>query len=154
MVNFSILMDKIFISNCSNEKMIKENSNEVSMIIKSFNIIAPYHKISYSLFKGDFLETCFKILELSLTINNNELINECLNLFLNFSEHSFSVEQNCDLLINKLYKQILLLTQKLNSELKRYPLKKALTYRHFEENLQYQLYLNLVFEYLPFKSNH
>ena len=122
MVNFCILMDKIFISNCSNEKMIKENSNEVSMIIKSFNIIAPYHKISYSLFKGDFLETCFKILELSLTINNNELINECLNLFLNFSEHSFSVEQNCDLLINKLYKQILLLTQKLNSELKRYPL--------------------------------
>ena len=122
MVNFCILMDKLFISNFSNEKIIKENSNELCMIIKSFNIIAPYHKISYSLFKGEFLETSFKILEVSLSLNNYDLVNECLNLFLNFSEHSFSVEQNCDLLLHQLYKQILLFTQKLSSDLKRYPI--------------------------------
>jgi hypothetical protein len=122
MVNFCLLMDKLFISNFSNEKIIKENSNELCMIIKSFNIIAPYHKISYSLFKGEFLETTFKILELSLSLNNYDLVNECLNLFLNFSENSFSVEQNCDLLLHQLYKQILLFTEKLSSDLKRYPI--------------------------------
>ena len=122
MINYCLLMDKYFILNFSNDKNIRENTNDIYILIKSFNIISPYHKISYSLFKEEFLETSLRILEFSITFNNLDLVNECLNLFLNFSEHSFSVEQNCDLLINKLYKQILLLTPKLNPDFKRYPL--------------------------------
>jgi hypothetical protein len=53
---------------------------------------------------------------------NSEKAELIFELLKNFSENSISVEENCDFIINKIFKKILLLTKKLNFEYRRFPL--------------------------------
>ena len=103
---------------------VNENKNLVNSklisVLKCFNVIAPYHKISYVIYNNLFLNLSINVLmNCNLNSEKAELIFELLK---NFSENSISVEENCDFIINKIFKKILLLTKKLNFEYRRFPL--------------------------------
>ena len=100
-----------------NKNMV--NSKLISLL-KCFNVIAPYHKISYVFYNSLFLNLSINLLmNCNLNSEKAELIFELLKYF---SENSISVEENCDFIINKIFKKILLLTKKLNYEYRRFPL--------------------------------
>ena len=112
MVNYCNKMSKYFISIFNNNN----NENEIVDFLTIFNIIAPYHKISYILFKQDFFEVLLKIL---YNLKHLDLTFEILKFF---SENPFSVEENSDFIINKLFESILNLTTLISSDYKRFPL--------------------------------
>ena len=108
------------------EELQKPNINEIQNIskiislLKCFNIISSYHKISYVLFNNQFLNILLNLLMNSnLNSEKAELIFELLK---SFSENATSVEENCDFILNKLFKKILLLTKNINNEYRRFPL--------------------------------
>ena len=79
-----------------------QNNGKLISLLKCFNVIAPYYKISYIFFNGKFLN-----ISLNLLMNSNlnsekaELIFELLKYF---SENAMCVIDNCDVIINKLFK--------------------------------------------------
>ena len=119
MINYCININKRFITLCESQN--KNNNNpEIISILKCFNIIAPYHKISYIIYNKEFLLCLFNL------ILNSDLKSEQLfyafESFKSFSENPFSVEENSDFIINKIFTKLLSLTNKLNDEYRRFPL--------------------------------
>ena len=108
---------KIFKNIC---EMNKLNSQELIPLLKCFNTIAPYHKISYCLYDKEFLNALLNII-LNSTINSEQMLYS-FELFKAFSENPFSVEENSDFIINKIFIKLLNLTNKLNDEYRRFPL--------------------------------
>ena len=53
---------------------------------------------------------------------NSEKAELIFELLKSFSENATSVEENCDFILNKLFKKILLLTKNINNEYRRFPL--------------------------------
>ena len=115
MISYCKNINKVFIN-------ISENSNLNNPIplLKCFNIIAPYHKISYSLYNKEFLNSLLNII-LNSAINSEQM-QYAFELFKAFSENPFSVEENSDFIINKIFIKLLNLTNKLNDEYRRFPL--------------------------------
>ena len=108
---------KIFKNIC---EMNKLNSQELIPLLKCFNTIAPYHKISYCLYDKEFLSSLLNII-LNSSINSEQMLYS-FELFKAFSENPFSVEENSDFIINKIFIKLLNLTNKLNDEYRRFPL--------------------------------
>ena len=119
MINYCININKRFISLCEAQNN-SNNNPEIISILKCFNIIAPYHKISYIIYNKEFLLCLFNL------ILNSDLKSEKLfyafESFKAFSENPFSVEENSDFIINKIFTKLLSLTNKLNDEYRRFPL--------------------------------
>ena len=118
MINYCININKRYISIC--ETQTSNNNPEIISILKCFNIIAPYHKISYIIYNKEFLLCTFNL------ILNSDLKSEqifyAFESYKAFSENPFSVEENSDLIINKIFTKLLSLTNKLNDEYRRFPL--------------------------------
>ena len=118
MINYCININKRYINIC--ETQTSNNNPEIISILKCFNIIAPYHKISYIIYNKEFLLCTFNL------ILNSDLKSEqifyAFESYKAFSENPFSVEENSDLIINKIFTKLLSLTNKLNDEYRRFPL--------------------------------
>jgi serine/threonine-protein kinase ULK4 len=118
MINYCITINKRYINIC--ETQTSNNNPEIISILKCFNIIAPYHKISYIIYNKEFLLCTFNL------ILNSDLKSEqifyAFESYKAFSENPFSVEENSDLIINKIFTKLLSLTNKLNDEYGRFPL--------------------------------
>ena len=117
MISYCKNIHKYFQNICENRNI---NNDELISLLKCFNTIAPYHKISYSLYNKDFLNSLLNII-LNSTINSEQMLYS-FELFKAFSENPFSVEENNDFIINKIFIKLLSLTNKLNDEYKRFPL--------------------------------
>ena len=118
MINYCININKRYINIC--ETQTSNNNPEIISILKCFNIIAPYHKISYIIYNKEFLLCTF-----NLILNSDfksEQIFYAFESYKAFSENPFSVEENSDLIINKIFTKLLSLTNKLNDEYRRFPL--------------------------------
>jgi len=117
MISYCKNINKIFINLCENNNL---NNQELIPLLKCFNTIAPYHKISYSLYNKEFLSSLLNIILNSII--NSEQMQYSFELFKAFSENPFSVEENSDFIINKIFIKLLNLTNKLNDEYRRFPL--------------------------------
>ena len=117
MISYCKNINKIFINLCENNNL---NNQELIPLLKCFNTIAPYHKISYSLYNKEFLSSLLDIILNSII--NSEQMQYSFELFKAFSENPFSVEENSDFIINKIFIKLLNLTNKLNDEYRRFPL--------------------------------
>ena len=100
----------------------KKNSKEVISLLDAFNIIAPYQKVSYALFKTDFLNSLINIINNNISNPDDDLITKTFDLIKAFSENPFSVEKNSNFIIKNIFVRILGLTLKLNDNYKRFPL--------------------------------
>ena len=100
----------------------KKNSKEVISLLDAFNIIAPYQKVSYALFKTDFLNALINIINNNISNPDDDLITKTFDLIKAFSENPFSVEKNSNFIIKNIFVRILGLTLKLNDNYKRFPL--------------------------------
>ena len=118
MINYCININKRFITICETQN--NTNNPEIISILKCFNIIAPYHKISYIIYNKEFL-TCLFNLILNSDLKSEQLF-YAFESFKAFSENPFSVEENSDFIINKIFTKLLSLTNKLNEEYRRFPL--------------------------------
>ena len=116
MISYCKNINKVFINICENNI----NNTELINLLKCFNTIAPYHKISYSLYNKEFLNCLLNII-LNSQINSEQMLYS-FELFKAFSENPFSVEENSDFIINKIFIKLLNLTNKLNDEYRRFPL--------------------------------
>ena len=118
MINYCISINKRYINICESQN--SNNNPEIISILKCFNIIAPYHKISYIIYNKEFLMCTFNL------ILNSDLKSEqifyAFESYKAFSENPFSVEENSDLIINKIFSKLLNFTNKLNDEYRRFPL--------------------------------
>ena len=118
MINYCININKRYINICESQN--SNNNPEIISILKCFNIIAPYHKISYIIYNKEFLMCTFNL------ILNSDLKSEqifyAFESYKAFSENPFSVEENSDLIINKIFTKLLNFTNKLNDEYRRFPL--------------------------------
>ena len=119
MINYCTNIAKRFINICDNN-INTGNNIEVLSLLKCFNTIAPYHKISYILYNKEFLLCLFNLV-LNSDLKSEQLF-YALDLFKAFSENPFSVEENCDLIINIIFIKLLNLTNKLIEEYRRFPL--------------------------------
>ena len=117
MISYCKNISKLFKSICENKNI---NNEELIPLLKCFNIIAPYHKISYCLYNKEFLNSLLNII-LNSAINSEQMLFS-FELFKAFSENPFSVEENSDFIINKIFIKLLNLTNKLNDEYRRFPL--------------------------------
>ena len=117
MISYCKNISKYFKTLCDNKN---PNNEEIISLLKCFNIIAPYHKISYSLYNKEFLNCLLNII-LNSKINSEQM-SYSFELFKAFSENPFSVEENSDFIINKIFIKLLSLTNKLNDEYRRFPL--------------------------------
>ena len=118
MINYCNSINKRYINICESQN--SNNNPEIISILKCFNIIAPYHKISYIIYNKEFLMCTFNL------ILNSDLKSEqifyAFESYKAFSENPFSVEENSDLIINKIFTKLLNFTNKLNDEYRRFPL--------------------------------
>ena len=118
MINYCISINKRYINICESQN--SNNNPEIISILKCFNIIAPYHKISYSIYNKEFLSCLFNLI-LNSDLKSEQLL-YAFESFKAFSENPFSVEENSDFIINKIFIKLLSLTNKLNDEYRRFPL--------------------------------
>ena len=118
MINYCININKRFINICETQNT--SNNPEIISILKCFNIIAPYHKISYIIYNKEFLMCLFNLI-LNSDLKSEQLFH-AFESFKAFSENPFSVEENSDFIINKIFTKLLSLTNKLNDEYRRFPL--------------------------------
>ena len=118
MINYCININKRFINICETQNT--SNNPEIISILKCFNIIAPYHKISYIIYNKEFLMCLFNLV-LNSDLKSEQLFH-AFESFKAFSENPFSVEENSDFIINKIFTKLLSLTNKLNDEYRRFPL--------------------------------
>ena len=118
MINYCTNINKRFINICESQN--NNNNPEIISILKCFNIVAPYHKISYIIYNKEFLLCLFNLI-LNSDLKSEQLFHafEALKAF---SENPFSVEENSDLIINKIFTKLLSLTNKLNDEYRLFPL--------------------------------
>ena len=95
-----------------NSLLNKDKVNEIINYCKIFDIIGLYHKISYTIFTPDFLDSIKKYIKkkLSESGNNDELIGNLLDVLIKFSENPFSVEQNIDIILKGFLLELLQLT--------------------------------------------
>ena len=100
----------------------KKKTKEIIDLLDAFNIIAPYQKVSYALFKTDFLNSLINIINDNISNPDGDLIKKTFDLIKAFSENPFSVEKNSDFIIKKMFVGILELTLKLSNDYKRFPL--------------------------------
>ena len=117
MVTYCKNICKIFKNLCESSNVDKD---ELISLLKCFITIAPYHKISYCLYNNEFLDTLLNII-LKSNMNSDQML-YAFELFKAFSENPFSVEENSDFIINKIFIKLLNLTNKLNDEYRRFPL--------------------------------
>ena len=104
----------------SNKENKTQNNLKLITLLKCFNTIAPYYKLSYFFFNYQFLT-----ISLNLLINSNlntEKADLIFELLKSFSENSICVQENCDYIITKLFKKILILTKNINNDYRRFPL--------------------------------
>ena len=101
----------IYIKNF-NSLLNKDKINEIINYCKIFDIIGLYHKISYTIFTPEFLDSIKKYIKkkLSENSNNDELIGNLLDVLIKFSENPFSVEQNIDIILKGFLLELLQLT--------------------------------------------
>ena len=100
----------------------KKKSKEIISLLDAFNLIAPYQKVSYALFKTDFLNSLINIINDNISNPDGDLIKKTFDLIKAFSENPFSVEKNSDFIIKKMFVRILELTLNLSTDYKRFPL--------------------------------
>jgi len=95
-----------------NSLLNKDKVNEIINYCKIFDIIGLYHKISYTIFTPEFLDSIKKYIKnkLSENGNNDELIGNLLDVLIKFSENPFSVEQNIDIILKGFLLELLQLT--------------------------------------------
>ena len=112
---------------CSNSPMFiknftsalnKDKSSDINKFCKIFDIIGLYHKISYSLFSPEFLESIKKYIKKKLPSsgNNDELIGSLLDVLIKFSEKPFSVELNIDIILEGFLLELLQLTPQIKGD--------------------------------------
>ena len=118
LINFCNNIIKYFVSINDDKK----NYKEIISLIDTFNIIAPYQKVSFSLYNSEFLNSLINILNHNINNPGDQLITKTFDLIKSFSENPYSVEKNSDFIIKQMFRKILLLTLKLNDNYKRFPL--------------------------------
>ena len=101
-----------------NSLLNKDKVNEIINYCKIFDIIGLYHKISYTIFTPEFLDSIKKYIKkkLSKSLNNDELIGKLLDVLIKFSENPISVEQNIDVILNGFFLEILQLAIKIKRD--------------------------------------
>jgi len=101
-----------------NSLLNKDKVNEIIYYCKIFNITGLYHKISYTIFTSELLDSIKKYIKnkLSKSENNNELIGNLLDVLIKFSENPFSVEQNIDIILNGFLLEILQMSIKIKGD--------------------------------------
>ena len=94
-------------------------NNDIISLITAIAIIAPYYKISFSLFKTEFIEALVSL----ISSTTNEVIHSnALDILRCFSETAYSVEESSNVLITSLFASILNLTNIVATDSKRIPL--------------------------------
>ena len=106
-----------FISNFISS-LKKEKTKDIIKNCKIFDIIGFYHKISYSFFTSNFLDSINKFIKkkLSKKENDEELIGNLLDVLIKFSENPISVEQNIDFILKGFLLELLELTPQIKSD--------------------------------------
>ena len=95
-------------------------NNDIISLITSLAVIAPYYKISFSLFTIEFIETLVSLIS---TTTNDVIHAYALDILRCFSETAFSVKDSLTTLItSSLFVNILNLTNVVADEHKRIPL--------------------------------
>jgi hypothetical protein len=114
-ISYSPMSIKSFISLLNKEK---DKTNDIIKYCKIFDIIGLYHKISYSLFTTDFLDSIKKFLKkkLSNDDDNDELIGNLLDVLIKFSENPFSVEINIEHILKGFLFDLLQLTPQIKGD--------------------------------------
>ena len=79
MINYCININKRYISIC--ETQTSNNNPEIISILKCFNIIAPYHKISYIIYNKEFLLCTFNLI-LNSDLKSEQIFYLLLNHYL------------------------------------------------------------------------
>ena len=96
------------------------NTNEdVVSLVMAVATIAPYYKISFSLFKTEFIEA---LVSLIASTSNEALHSNALDILRCFSETAYSVDESSSVLISSLFASILNLTNIVAVDHKRIPL--------------------------------
>ena len=99
---------------------IANTNNDIISLITSLAVIAPYYKISFSLFTIEFIETLVSLIS---TTTNDVIHAYALDILRCFSETAFSVKDSLTTLItSSLFVNILNLTNVVADEHKRIPL--------------------------------
>ena len=114
-ISYSPMSIKSFISLLNKEK---DKTIDIIKYCKIFDIIGLYHKISYSLFTTDFLDSIKKFLKKKLLNNddNDELIGNLLDVLIKFSENPFSVEINIEHILKGFLFDLLQLTPQIKGD--------------------------------------
>ena len=114
-ISYSPMSIKSFISLLNKEK---DKTIDIIKYCKIFDIIGLYHKISYSLFIADFLDSIKKFLKKKLLNNddNDELIGNLLDVLIKFSENPFSVEINIEHILKGFLFDLLQLTPQIKGD--------------------------------------
>ena len=114
-ISYSPMSIKSFISLLNKEK---DKTIDIIKYCKIFDIIGLYHKISYSLFTTDFLDSIKKFLKkkLSNDDDNDELIGNLLDVLIKFSENPFSVEINIEHILKGFLFDLLQLTPQIKGD--------------------------------------
>ena len=101
---------------CSN--LNKDKIDEIKKYCKLFDIIGLYHKISYTLFTKDFLDTIKNYIKKKLpeSGSNDELIGNLLDVLIKFSENPFSVELNIDIILKGFLLDLIQMTPKIKDD--------------------------------------
>jgi len=96
----------------------KDKINDIIKYCKIFDITGLYHRISYSLFTTDFLDTIKKLIKkkISNKENSGELIGHLLDVLIKFSENPFSVEKNIDYILKGFLLELLQLTSQIKGD--------------------------------------
>ena len=96
----------------------KDKIEEIKKYCKLFDIIGLYHKISYTLFTKDFLDTIKNYIKKKLSENsiNDELIGNLLDVLIKFSENPFSVELNIDIILKGFLLDLIQMTPKIKDD--------------------------------------
>ena len=114
-ISYSPMSIKSFISLLNKDK---DKANDIIKYCKIFDIIGLYHKISYSLFTCDFLDSIKKFLKKKLlnSDDKDELIGNLLDVLIKFSENPFSVEMNIEYILKGFLFDLLQLTIQIKGD--------------------------------------
>jgi hypothetical protein len=101
---------------CSN--LNKDKIDEIKKYCKLFDIIGLYHKISYTLFTKDFLDTIKNYIKKKLpeSGSNDELIGNLLDVLIKFSENPFCVELNIDIILKGFLLELIQMTPEIKGD--------------------------------------
>ena len=96
----------------------KDKIDEIKKYCKLFDIIGLYHKISYTLFTKDFLDTIKTYIKKKLPESsiNDELIGNLLDVLIKFSENPFCVELNIDIILKGFLLDLIQMTPEIKGD--------------------------------------